>query len=366
MSSTPPTASPEVLRSFVCAGAGGVGKTTTSAALAVALARSGKRTLVVTTDPARRLADALGVRLGNQVQQVSLDGAAIPLFALMPDPAASGDAFASLLFVDDAVGKERLAANPIYQTLCDSTAGMHEVVAFTLLAGALLEAKYDAVVVDTAPSRNALDFLSYPRRLASFMDGRALGWLASLEGSRNADKPGLFASVEKRIESVFQRILNPKVLGDLGHLFKDLLSVRVRFKALAELADRILLGPKSSFIVVVAPTETAVIDAQFLAGKVRGLKKSLDYLILNRGDSALPSWALSAQLLLKDDVAVQHLVGELEARTRDANLAALQIARAIPAVPVIRLATHESTDAKIVVEALAAELEKTEVLKASR
>jgi anion-transporting ArsA/GET3 family ATPase len=176
-------------RVIVCAGGGGVGKTTTSAALAVALARDGARVLVVTIDPARRLAGAMGVAISDVATPVPLVGAKGSLHALMPDPRRSMRTFLEHLFAGHPAGRERLLSNRLYQGLADAAAGVHELVAMNLVAHASVGGAFEVIVIDTAPSRHAIDFVTYPGRLAALLSGRPVGWLAGL-AQRAATPPG--------------------------------------------------------------------------------------------------------------------------------------------------------------------------------
>ena len=173
-------------RVVVCCGAGGVGKTTTAAAMAVRAAEYGRTVVVLTIDPAKRLAQALGIQeLGNEPQRVPLA------------PEVSGELHAMMLdmrrtfdeMVIEHSGPERAQAildNQFYQTVATSLAGTQEYMAMEKLGQLLGQDRWDLVVVDTPPSRNALDFLDAPKRLGSFMDGRL--WRAAA-GARPRDRP---------------------------------------------------------------------------------------------------------------------------------------------------------------------------------
>src|SRR5689334_1172100 len=138
----------------VCAGGGGVGKTTTSAAIALALAWKGSRTLIVTVDPARRLADAMGTPIGTEVSRVALqDDVPGRLYALMPEPRRAVRLLMEHLFVDEPAALARLLAIPAFQMVEDALAGIHELVSVILVARAVEEYSLDHVIVDTAPSR---------------------------------------------------------------------------------------------------------------------------------------------------------------------------------------------------------------------
>ncbi len=172
----------------VCAGGGGVGKTTTSAALALALARQGRSTLIVTIDPARRLAGAMGVPIGDDVTQVALPGVEGRLSALMPDPRGAMRSLVDELFVHEPQAKAHLLENRLFLGLSDAAAGVHELVAMNLVASAARGGAFDVLVIDTAPSRHAIDFVTYPARLAALLAGRTVGWFAGI-AERAANGP---------------------------------------------------------------------------------------------------------------------------------------------------------------------------------
>ncbi len=178
MSGTPPALDMKSIlsdksnRVVVCCGAGGVGKTTTAAAMALRAAEYGRTVVVLTIDPAKRLAQALGIKeLGNDPQQVPLGTeVAGELHAMMLDMRRTFDEM-----VLEHSGPERAQAildNQFYQTVATSLAGTQEYMAMEKLGQLLAQDRWDLVVVDTPPSRNALDFLDAPKRLGSFMDGR--------------------------------------------------------------------------------------------------------------------------------------------------------------------------------------------------
>ena len=160
-------------RIVVCAGAGGVGKTTTAAAIAMEMAERGLKVVVVTIDPAKRLADSLGLEeLGNEPRRVDgpFEG---ELWALMLDSKRTFDALIERLAPDEAT-RDEVLSNRIYQQLSSAVAGSQEFTAIAKLYELDQEGGYDLLVLDTPPSRNALDFLDAPKRLTGFFQGRAL------------------------------------------------------------------------------------------------------------------------------------------------------------------------------------------------
>jgi anion-transporting ArsA/GET3 family ATPase len=350
---------------IVCAGGGGVGKTTTSAALALALARKGKTVLVVTVDPARRLAHAMGVEIDEKVQAAHVEPEVEgKLFALMPEPRRSTPTFAEILFEGRPDDLARVMKNPVYLTMADAAASMHEIVSLVLIARAVEQHRFDYLVIDTAPSRNALDFVSYPGRLAVLFEGRAVGWLGGLarrvnEGEDVKD-PGMFAGAQARIEALFARILNPRLLRDLAQLFADLALVKERFAQLARTSETLLLGTRSRYVLVAAPSGSAQADAVFLHKRLGKLEQRPVGVILNRSDESPPPWL---EVLRKSatgwpalGAAIAQVDLELKTRRRAGDRLASGLTKSIGTVTQIRTPTIEAADPAVIVRGLATAL----------
>ncbi len=347
------------LRTIVCAGGGGVGKTTTSAALALALARQGHRTLVVTVDPARRLASAMGVAVDAEVHEARVDQASTGrLFALMPEPRRSTRTFIDLLFADEPEAKARMLKNRVYLLLADAAAGMHEVVSLMLVAKAIEEHAFDYLVVDTAPSRQGLDFVSYPGRLATLYEGRAVTWLGNLaRGDEGESSGGLFAAGRRRVEGLFGRLVNPTTLADLAGLFAELAIVKDRFARLARVSEQLLLGDLTRYLLVAAPTGSAAADADYLRRRLKRLGQRPTALVLNRADESVPDWlsALETAGGLAADLAAAlgTVHAEFHARQRAGDHLAEVLGKSVPGVPAVRLPTLEARDPSQIVRQLA-------------
>ncbi len=350
---------------IVCAGGGGVGKTTTSAAIGLALARQGKKTLVVTVDPARRLAQAMGVEVDEDVHPAHVEpGVEGKLFVLMPEPRRSTPTFAKILFEGRPADLERLMKNPVYTTMADAAASMHEIVSLILVAKAIEDGGWDALVIDTAPSRNALDFVTYPGRLAVLFEGRAVAWLGSLSQRVNAGEKleggGLFAGAEKRIEALFARILSARFLRDLTQLFADLALVKDRFARFARLAESLMLGSGTNYVLVSAPSGSAQADVVYLHKRLGRLEQTPTALLLNRADDAPPPWlevvkkAAEGWPALKGAVAQVEV--ELATRRRAGDRLAAALAKDVRGVRQWRLPTIEASDPAVIVRDLATRL----------
>ncbi len=356
----PGSAAPGSPAVFVCVGGGGVGKTTTSAALGLALAKGGLRTLIVTLDPARRLAGALGVSIGDRVTPVALPETQGRLFALMPDPRSSLGTFIDALFIDRPETKQRLLKNRLYRGLSDAAAGVHELVAMNLLASASSGGDFDCVVLDTAPSRHAMDFVTYPGRLAALLGSKTVAWLAGIaERASHNHTPtgGVLAWGAGRVEGLLARVTGPTLLSDTASLFGDLASVRERFVALTERASELLLGPHTTYLLVAAPTQAARDDAIFLHKRIDKLGRKPRALILNRADCephahmatlrdapGLPPALLDAMVILEQ---------EREARAAAANKLVRELGKVLPQLPIVRLPHVEASTPEQIVASLA-------------
>ncbi len=332
-------------RVVVCAGGGGVGKTTTAAALALALARGGRRTLIVTIDPARRLAGAMGVPITDAVTPVPLPSARGNLSALMPDPRRSLRTFIEHLFEDEPAGRARVLANRLYVGLADAAAGVHELVAMNLVAHAAARGAFDVIVVDTAPSRHAIDFVTYPDRLASLLGGRTVAWLAKLAARAGEGPPaargGVLSWGAGHLEGVIARVTGPTLVSDTAGLFADLALVRERFVALTARASRLLLGERAAYALVAAPTAAARDDVLYLAKRLEALGRNPRAVVINRADAAPAPWldALARGRDVPATVrdAVDALAQESAARTQAADGLCADLAARLRGLPQVRL-----------------------------
>ncbi len=346
----------------VCAGGGGVGKTTTSAALALALARRGRSTLIVTIDPARRLAGAMGVPIGDEVTCVPLPDTHGRLHALMPDPRRSMRTFVDALFVDEPEAKAHLVSNRLFVGLSDAAAGVHELVAMNLIASAAEGGRFEVVVIDTAPSRHAIDFVTYPGRLAALLGGRTIAWLAGIAERAADGKPsgGALSWGVGRIESLLARVTGPNLLGDTASLFGDLARVRERFVALTQHAANLLLGDRTAYVLVVAPTAAARDDAMYLHKRLDKLGRRPRAIVMNRSGVLARSFVgtLRATPGLPASIheAIAVLEDERQTRAHAARSVVIQLEKGLPKLPIVELPFIEAIAPDEVMLALADEL----------
>jgi anion-transporting ArsA/GET3 family ATPase len=270
-------------RIVVCCGAGGVGKTTTAAALGVRAAEvHGRRTVVLTIDPARRLAQSMGLsELDNtprQVKGIDTENGG-ELHAMMLDMKRTFDEV-----VQQHTTPQRAAeifANPFYQAVSSTFAGTQEYMAMEKLGQLRAADDWDLIVVDTPPSRSALDFLDAPARLSRFLDGRMLRLMLAPARSGRSMFSLVTASFGLFSRAV-QKILGAQLLTDLSGFVAALDSMFGGFRHRADDTYRILQDPQTAFLLVAAPERDAVREAAYFAERLVAERMPLAGLVLNR------------------------------------------------------------------------------------
>ncbi|HEV3048541.1 MAG TPA: ArsA-related P-loop ATPase [Solirubrobacteraceae bacterium] len=272
-------------RVLVCVGAGGVGKTTSSAALALGLAMEGKKVAVVTIDPARRLASALGLaELPSEprrvepalfaAQRLPIEG---ELWAMMLDAKRTFDELIARLAPDERT-REEILANPVYRELSTAVAGSHELSAIAKLYELYEEHEFDVIVLDTPPSRNALDFLEAPGRLLGFLEGRALQVFLRPGGITAR----VFGRGTALVFAIFARVTGVDMLGELSRFFRALAGVTDGFGERTRSVARLLRDPHTAFLVVTSAEREPAREAEFLMRRLADAGLRLQELLVNR------------------------------------------------------------------------------------
>jgi anion-transporting ArsA/GET3 family ATPase len=253
-------------RLIVCVGPGGVGKTTVSAAIGLAGARAGRRTVVLTIDPARRLADALGLPgLDDEIRPVPtsvLPGVTGELQAAMVDTAAS---YANLIerLTPDPVLRQRIFDNSVFQAVSRSMARSHAYVAMERLYDVMENRRFDLVVLDTPPARNALDILDAPMSLAKFLDSKIVEWFLPGEGPRGI-KDRILASGGAVAKKMLGLVTGKKLLDEILSFLEAFASLREGFAMRARRVDDILREATTSFVLVSSASPASADDAAWL------------------------------------------------------------------------------------------------------
>jgi anion-transporting ArsA/GET3 family ATPase len=275
-------------RIVISAGSGGVGKTTVAASIAVFGALTGRRAVVLTIDPARRLATSLGIdALGNDEHEVpralfEAQGLAPTgtLAAMMLDQKGAWDALVERHAPPEA--RARILANPFYQHLSQTFAGSQEYMAIEQLCVLADSGRYDLIVVDTPPTRHALDFLDAPRRIDDFLDRKVVRWFvrpyfsAGWSALRAMNRTAGF--LLRRLEQA----TGISALAEISDFFSSMSGLFENFHGRVERAYEVLRGTTTAFVVVTGPEEQVLGDAEYLSAKMAELRMPLKGVVLNR------------------------------------------------------------------------------------
>jgi anion-transporting ArsA/GET3 family ATPase len=292
---------------IICCGSGGVGKTTTSAALAVRAAEQGRKAVVLTIDPARRLAQSLGLgELDNTPRPVrGIDTAAGgSLDAMMLDMKRTFDDVVSTHATPDKAAA--IFANPFYQALSTSFSGTQEYMAMEKLgqlsAQADADGRWDLIIVDTPPSRSALDFLDAPEHLASLLDGRFLRLL--LSPSKGPFR--LFGAGFNFAYSAMEKILGAQIITDVKTFAAAFETLFGGFRARSEETLALLSSERTTFVVVATPEPDALREASYFADRLTESGLPLSGMVVNRTHSSQLEVSAERAIALAEDLAADH------------------------------------------------------------
>jgi anion-transporting ArsA/GET3 family ATPase len=270
----------------ICAGSGGVGKTTISAAIAAGMASRGKKVAVLTIDPAKRLADSLGLpELGNTERRVDpalfeAEGIEIDdgeLWAMMLDAKATFDEVIAK-HAPDAETRDRILENRIYRQISNALAGSQEYMAMEKLFELHQEDRYDLLVLDTPPTRNALDFLDAPRRMTQFIEGRSLQVFMRPTGLGMR----LFGRGTSMMFSALRRLTGVDLLEDISEFFQAFSGMVGGFQERAKRVNELLADKRTSFLVVCGPQGEPIEEAVYFHRKLVEAALPFGGVIVNR------------------------------------------------------------------------------------
>ncbi|MGC4122663.1 MAG: ArsA-related P-loop ATPase [Myxococcales bacterium] len=297
----------------VCLGPGGVGKTTLSAVLALRQAAVGKRSLVLTIDPARRLADALGLAgLTNDAVEVTSFQKMHPagsLSALMLDPTATFDHLVAML-VSDPARREALFANRYYQHMSRSLAGTLEYMAVERLHDLTHSKKFDAIVLDTPPTTNALDFLEAPEKIAVFFSERVVKWLMPADKRKESWTSRIFSRAGSVALGLMSKVAGDEFVNDTAGFFGAFADLLGSFRARGLEVGKLLRDPRTAFLVVCAPDLTRLAEAQEIDRRLASAGCKVHGFVVNRVDE--PFLPLAGELERTIERATELLGGEPE------------------------------------------------------
>jgi len=278
---------------LVCCGTGGVGKTTTAAVLALLAARAGRDAVVVTIDPAKRLADTLGLEtLGNVAHEIPRErwdptGAAPPggrMSALMLDTRSTFDALV-VKYASSPEQAERILENRFYRNIAGALSGTQEYMAAEKLFELHEEGGHDLIVVDTPPTRHALDFLDAPARLTRLLDNRIFRFLMvpARAGLRIAG-----VAVQAFFRAV-GKVVGAEVIEDIVAFFRAFEGMEQGFRERAAAVRELLADPETGFVLVTSPRRDSVLEAEFFADRLRASDLTVAALVVNRVHPRFPT-----------------------------------------------------------------------------
>ncbi|MFP5254732.1 MAG: ArsA family ATPase [Acidimicrobiia bacterium] len=328
----------EERRILVCCGSGGVGKTTTAAVLALEAARAGRRAVVVTIDPAKRLADALGLEgLTGTPSRIEGDWPG-ELWALMLDTKSTFDD----LVVENASSPEqgeRILANRFYRNISGALSGTQEYMAMEKLYELNQRTDFDLVVVDTPPTRNALDFIDAPRRLTRFLDHRLFRMITS-------PGRGVLKAVNVAAQTFLRtvaKVVGAEVIDDAVAFFQAFEGMEQGFRDRADAVFHLLSDEDTAFVLVASPRRDTIEEATYFAEKLAEADIAVRALVVNRmhprfGDGLAEATRERADTLEGTDLGglYRNLAEfQLVASREDEHLAGL--AEAVAPAPVVRV-----------------------------
>lgn len=340
-------------RIVVCCGTGGVGKTTTAAALGLEAARRGRRVVVVTIDPARRLADALGVTggLGNDPVRIEV-AAPGEMWALMLDTATTFDGLVRAHATD--VGQaERILDNTFYRNIAGSLSGTQEYMAAERLHALHLDPRFDLVIVDTPPTRHALDFLDAPGTLSRFLD-HPLFRMLMLPTRRGLQVLNIASQPVLR---TIGKVVGGDVLADAVAFFQAFAGMETGFRERADEVLALLNGSSARFVLVASPRADTLDEADYFADRLAAVGIGVAAVVLNRctPDFGPPEEPRSVDGEL---AALYDNLDELRATARLEQEAAAELlgrARSAVLVPMLAGDVHDMDTLELVRAALTAD-----------
>jgi anion-transporting ArsA/GET3 family ATPase len=271
-------------RVIVCCGSGGVGKTTTAAALALRAAATGRHVVVLTIDPAKRLAQSMGLEeLDNEPRVVpgAVDeGSDGELQAMMLDMRRTFDEMVLGHTTSDRA--QAIFDNPFYQTISSSFSGTQEYMAMEKLGQLAATGRWDLIIVDTPPSRSALDFLDAPQRLSSFLDGRMIRLLSAPARAGGSALRKLVGSTFNLFAKAVSTILGGQMLADASAFVQAFDTLFGGFQERANATYQLLRAPGTAFVVVASPEPDALREASYFVERLGTERMPLAGMVLNR------------------------------------------------------------------------------------
>ena len=322
-------------RVVLCVGCGGVGKTTTSAALALAMARAGKRVICLTIDPAKRLANSLGLeRMTEEAKVIEasvFEAAGVKvsgsLTVMMLDTKRTFDDIVRKHASTDKA-RDAILNNKIYQYVSTSLAGTQEYMAMEKLQALREEGAYDLIVLDTPPTANALDFLDAPERMVEAIDSPAMRWFVqAFSGKSGRVAFGLLGKGSQLVFKAIGKITGGEFLDDLAGFIAAINDLFGGFTERAKRVSEALRSPDVAFVLVTSPDPMAIEEINFFADRLREFAMPRDAFVVNRVHAAPPAGTperVSSDLVAAGLAPSEPLLAALARAAEDARLLSLR------------------------------------------
>lgn len=269
---------------LVCIGSGGVGKTTVAAALAVQAAKEGLRVLVLTIDPAKRLAQTLGIEGASDVTRVPLQNFSGELFASVIDHKKTFDEFV-MRAARKAESAERLLQNRLYQQLSTSLSGSQDFTALEKLYSCVESGEYDLVILDTPPTKHAMDFLNAPQKLAALFNEGVAKWFR--EPSQKGFFSGMLQMGTKQVLKALETLTGSGFIKELSDFFSSIEQWQKELNQRTTEVHRMLVSPSTKFCLVTSFDQTKLNEASYFAKEIRKGGYHLSRVVINR---TFPFW----------------------------------------------------------------------------
>jgi anion-transporting ArsA/GET3 family ATPase len=336
-------------RVLVCVGSGGVGKTTVAATLALRAAVEGRSSLVCTIDPAKRLANSLGLSaLGNTETQVPakvLEGVGVrpkaSLHAMMLDMKQTWDELITRFAPPDQ--RERILSNRFYQSLSTALAGSQEYIALEKLWDLRRRSEYELIVLDTPPTAHALDFLDAPNRILDFLDNEAAKWL--LTPALKAGKIGLslFNLGSSYVLKTLSKLTGGETLQELSAFMLALSSMNEGFRERARGVRDLLKDEQTGFVLVTGPHQERLDEVTHFRTLLKQNQMEVLALVVNRVHPMPPPslWDDAARLARSRRTKVEETLNELKVLAEQDAAAIAQLSAACPDTPLIQVPRFE-------------------------
>ncbi|KFE62888.1 ArsA family ATPase [Hyalangium minutum] len=349
MSTAPLSAALAKKRVLVCVGSGGVGKTTVAATLALRSAVEGRSSLVCTIDPAKRLANSLGLSaLGNTETQVPaqvLEGLGVKpkasLHAMMLDMKQTWDDLITRFAPPDQ--RERILSNRFYQALSTALAGSQEYIALEKLWDLRRRSQYELIVLDTPPTAHALDFLDAPNRILDFLDNEAAKWL--LTPALKAGKIGLslFNLGSSYMAKTLSKFTGTETLQELSSFMLAISSMNEGFRERARGVKDLLRDPQTGFVLVTGPQVERLDEVTHFRTLLKQNQMEVLALVVNRVHPQPPPslWDDAARLATGRRAKVEETLKELKVLADQDSAAITQLSAACPDTPLIQVPRFE-------------------------